>query len=196
MAVKEISFPHSLVSEDSEQRRHEFETEVELFKRLEHRHVVGYIAAHIECEARMMYCFQEYVQGGSIANMLEQFGCFSEPLVRRYTHQILLGLQYLHSCKAAHRDLKGANLLVSRDGCVQVSDFGTSKALRQASNAISDGMKPLKGSIYWMAPEVIKSEEGCGRRADIGSVGCTVTEMSQAVIPVQTSTTTALLCSP
>ena len=41
--------------------------------------------------------------GGSIASMLSRFGKFSEELVRNYTHQLLLGLEYLHEQKIVHR---------------------------------------------------------------------------------------------
>lgn len=48
-------------------------------------------------------------------------GKFSEELVRNYTRQLLLGLQYLHGSKVVHRDLKGGNVLVTRDGVVKLA---------------------------------------------------------------------------
>eukprot|EP00873_Tetraselmis_striata_P025957 jgi/Tetstr1/446221/TSEL_033765.t1 len=63
---------------------------------------------------------------------------------------------------------------VTRDGRVKLADFGASKAYHEAT--ITDGMKSIRGSVFWMAPEVIKGT-GYGRRADIWSVGCTVIEM-------------------
>ena len=49
------------------------------------------------------------------------FGKFSEDLVRNYTRQLLLGLEYLHGCRVCHRDLKGGNVLVTRDGVVKLA---------------------------------------------------------------------------
>jgi mitogen-activated protein kinase kinase kinase len=60
------------------------------------------------------------------------------------------------------------------DGIVKLADFGASKAYRDAT--ITDGMRSLRGSVFWMAPEVIRGT-GYGRKADIWSLGCTVIEM-------------------
>ena len=73
----------------------------------------------------------EWVPGGSIKNLITKFGKFEVnlDLVRTYAHQILNGLNYLHSKDIIHRDLKCANLLVDTEGRVKLSDFGASKKL-------------------------------------------------------------------
>lgn len=63
----------------------------------------------------------------------------SEDLVRNYTRQLLLGLEYLHTQRIVHRDLKGGNVLISRDGVVKLADFGASKSYSDAT--ITDCMK-------------------------------------------------------
>ncbi|KAG2486893.1 hypothetical protein HYH03_014487 [Edaphochlamys debaryana] len=74
----------------------------------------------------------------------------------------------------------GGNVLVSRDGVVKLADFGASKAYRD--HTITDCMKSVRGSVFWMAPEVIRGT-GYGRRADIWSLGCTVIEMLTGAHP-------------
>ncbi|EFJ10054.1 hypothetical protein SELMODRAFT_128824, partial [Selaginella moellendorffii] len=159
------------------------EREIDLYKQLRHRHIVGYIAMEQDEANNLLYIFLEYVSGGSIQSMLERFGRFSESLVRIYTRQLLLGLEYLHANKIVHRDIKGGNVLVDADGVVKLADFGASKVNKAFHDpTITDGCKSIRGSVFWMAPEVIKGD-GYGRRADIWSVGCTVIEMLTATHP-------------
>jgi len=71
--------------------------------------------------------FLEYVPGGSVAALLNNYGAFEEALVRNFCRQILTGLNYLHEREIIHRDIKGANILVDNKGGIKISDFGISK---------------------------------------------------------------------
>lgn len=104
--------------------------------------------------------------------MIQKYAPLSEQLIRLYTKQILKGLEYLHSHQLIHRDIKAANVLVDRKGVCKLSDFGTAKMIF----GMDEKLNSLKGTVNWMAPEVIK-QSGYGRYADIWSVGCTVYEM-------------------
>merc|ERR1712217_753198 len=75
-----------------------------------------------------------------------------------------------------HRDVKSANVLVGLDARVKLADFGCSKRTTDTLN------HTMKGSIPWMAPEVI-TNTGYGRRADIWSFGCVIIEMATASNP-------------
>ncbi|KAJ7295881.1 hypothetical protein O6H91_Y157300 [Diphasiastrum complanatum] len=156
------------------------EREISLYKKMRHKHIVGYVHMEKDEASGSLYIFLEYVSGGSIQSMLERFGRFSEPLVKVYTRQLLLGLEYLHKNKVVHRDIKGGNVLVDAAGVVKLADFGASKAFHDPM--MTDGCRSIRGSVFWMAPEVIKGD-GYGRRADIWSVGCTVIEMLTATHP-------------
>ena len=83
------------------------------------------------------------------------------------------GLAYLHSMRTVHRDIKGANLLVEKNGRIKLADFGMAKQMVEHMSFT----RSFKGSAFWMAPEVIR-QRGHGVAADIWSVGCTVLEMA------------------
>jgi serine/threonine protein kinase len=96
---------------------------------------------------------------------------------RRLVKQMLQGVDYLHSRMIVHRDIKGANVLVTDSGVAKLADFGCSKQLAgMCTVSLEDSMKIIRGSVPWMAPEVIK-QAGHGRSADIWSVGATMIEM-------------------
>lgn len=86
------------------------------------------------------------------------------------------GLIYLHENKVVHGDLKGANVLVDKDGKVKLTDFGCSK-LFENSFSQSDFTGVVRGSLGWMAPEILQGK-GIRRKADIWSLGCLIIEMA------------------
>ncbi|KAG6879977.1 hypothetical protein C0992_008570 [Termitomyces sp. T32_za158] len=121
--------------------------------------------------------FLEYVPGGSVTALLRNYGAFEEPLVKNFVRQILEGLNYLHERDIIHRDIKGANILVDNKGGIKISDFGISKKVDDNLLTGNRVNRPsLQGSVFWMAPEVVKQSVRT-RKADIWSVGCLVVEM-------------------
>ena len=123
----------------------------------------------------------EYISGGSIKSLLNKFGPFDEKTIKVYTRQILNGLLYLHSNKIIHMDIKAANILVSSEGTVKLSDFGCSSNL-DFSKTTSQQMETIRGSLPWMAPEVINNMS-YSLKSDIWSLGCTIIEMASAKSP-------------
>lgn len=155
------------------------EAEVSLLQDLNHPNIVRYLGTERTQDA--LNIFLEYVPGGSIASLLAKFGSFQESVVRVYTKQILQGLLYLHGQGVIHRDIKGANILVANTGLVKLADFGASKKIEGLAT-MESGFKSVKGTPYWMAPEVITAT-GHGKQADIWSVACTVIEMATGKPP-------------
>lgn len=92
--------------------------------------------------------------------------------------QILLGLQYLHDQGVIHRDIKGANILTTKDGKVKLADFGVSTS----TLAGADKEAQVVGTPYWMAPEIIQLS-GATPASDIWSLGCTVIELLEGKPP-------------
>ncbi|KAK1935056.1 Mitogen-activated protein kinase kinase kinase 2 [Phytophthora citrophthora] len=167
MAVKEI-----LISEETETAVREATREVELLRSLKHENIVKYLGCHVDTKAQTLSIFTEWVPGGSLEHNRKLFGG-NERVVRRFTHQLLSGVAYLHSKNIIHHDIKPANILVDQNGVVKIADFGSSRLINSATMA-SGSTRSLHGTPNYMAPEVIKQTAGRSQKADIWSIGCTV----------------------
>ncbi|KAI9183954.1 ATP binding [Blastocladiella emersonii ATCC 22665] len=209
MAVKQVELPADGVggAEVAERKVRMVEAlqhEISFLKEIRHTHIVRYLGSRIE--GSYFNIFLEYVPGGSIHGLLQQWNALPEPIVQAYLRQVLLGLAYLHEREIIHRDIKAANILVDNNGCVKISDFGISKRVGPeglvsvvgglkadaaeadetgagagAANKASVGLS-LQGSVYWMSPEVVKHMRYT-RKSDVWSVGCLVIEMCTASHP-------------
>lgn len=182
VAVKQIVLDTSdqLTTEKEYQKFHE---EVDLLKTLKHVNIVTYLGTCLE--DNILSIFMEFVPGGSISSIINRFGPLPEIIFCKYTKQILQGVAYLHANCVVHRDIKGNNVMLMPNGIVKLIDFGCARRLAwvSLSGAQSEMLKSVRGTPYWMAPEVI-NESGYGRKSDIWSVGCTVFEMATGKPPL------------
>jgi len=125
----------------------------------------------------------EFVECGSLADLIKKHGgCFTETIIAVYIKQVLRGLEYLHARHVIHRDIKGANILTTREGVVKVADFGVAANLENGS-FYNNNTDSNAGTPYWMAPEVIKIEPKITTACDIWSLGCTVFELFKGSPP-------------
>ncbi|KAK7196910.1 protein kinase [Novymonas esmeraldas] len=96
---------------------------------LQHHRIVRFLGFQFSGEGRLCL-LMEYVAGGTLQTLIKNFGAFEENVIRLYALQILEGLQYLTRKGVVHGDLKSANILVSEQSSVKLTDFGTSRFLR------------------------------------------------------------------
>ncbi|XP_048334926.2 mitogen-activated protein kinase kinase kinase 3 isoform X1 [Ziziphus jujuba] len=173
-AIKEVR----LVSDDqtSKESLKQLHQEIYLLSQLSHPNIVRYYGSELAEDTLSVYL--EYVSGGSIHKLLQEYGSFKEPVIQNYTRQITSGLAYLHGRNTVHRDIKGANILVDPNGEVKLADFGMAKHITNCSSMLS-----FKGSPYWMAPEVVMNTNGYSLAVDIWSLGCTILEMATSKPP-------------
>ena len=183
LAVKEVD-----CSRAGEAAIRDLESEIKMLQLLRHPNIVAYYGVQRHSGVSVLV---EYCAGGSIASVIANFGALNEKVVRSYTRQILCGLDYLHKHCIVHRDVKCANVLLDADGNCKVADFGASKNLSQING---EGQMSMKGTPFFMAPEVVLQND-VGRQSDLWSVGCCVVEMATSKPPFsgQFSNVAALL---
>jgi mitogen-activated protein kinase kinase kinase len=188
LAVKQVETPSPGANSQNDARKKSMidalKREISLLRDLQHPNIVQYLGA--SSSADHLNIFLEYVPGGSVQTMLNSYGALREPLIRSFVRQIVTGLAYLHGREIIHRDIKGANILVDNKGGIKISDFGISKKI-EASNLLNGAgnnknRPSLQGSVFWMAPEVVK-QTSYTRKADIWSLGCLVVEMMTGTHP-------------
>lgn len=177
LAVKEVEVNPKAAQGDKNKMKElvaALDQEIDTMQHLDHVNIVQYLGC--ERKETSISIFLEYIPGGSIGSCLRKHGKFEESVVASLTRQTLSGLAYLHREGILHRDLKADNILLDVDGTAKISDFGISKKTDNIYG--NDKTNSMQGSVFWMAPEVIRSQgEGYSAKVDIWSLGCVVLEM-------------------
>ncbi|KAM0428050.1 hypothetical protein ACHAQK_011790 [Fusarium lateritium] len=177
LAVKEVEVNPKAAGGDKSKMKElvaALDQEIDTMQHLDHINIVQYLGC--ERKETSISIFLEYISGGSIGSCLRKHGKFEESVVSSLTRQTLSGLAYLHREGILHRDLKADNILLDLDGTCKISDFGISKKTDNIYG--NDKTNSMQGSVFWMAPEVIRSQgEGYSAKVDIWSLGCVVLEM-------------------
>lgn len=106
----------------------------------------------------------------------------AEDQIAYVVRETLKGIHYLHHVGKIHRDIKGANILLTEDGDVKLADFGVSAQI----TATMSKRKSFIGTPYWMAPEVaaVERKGGYNHQCDIWAIGITAIELAELQPPM------------
>jgi serine/threonine protein kinase len=125
----------------------------------------------------------EYVEGGSLADLISGRGRLSAEEVVAFGKQACAGLQHAHERGLVHRDVKPQNLLVGADGTLKVTDFGIAFS-SEATRMTMDGT--ILGTVAYLAPEQVNAED-VGTAVDVYGLGAVLYEALTGRLPVQVS---------
>jgi formylglycine-generating enzyme required for sulfatase activity/tRNA A-37 threonylcarbamoyl transferase component Bud32 len=158
---------------DHPQAVERFRREVKAAARLSHPNIVA--AFDAEQVGDTHFLVMEYVEGTSLAQVVEQEGPLPVALACDYIRQAALGLQHAHEQGMAHRDLKPHNLMVTPNGLVKILDFGLARlATETAKGPALTQDNVVMGTPDYIAPEQATDARRADIRADIYSLGCTL----------------------
>jgi len=159
--------------------------EIGILKRVRHKNVIQLY--EVIDTPRQIFLIMEYSDGGELFDYIVAHTRVKEPDACRFFHEIVEGVDYLHSKSVIHRDLKPENLLMQRHKDrwrVKVIDFGLSNTC--------DGGRLLKtacGSPCYASPEMIAGHKYVGALADIWSMGVILFALVCGYLPFEDSST-------
>ncbi|KAE8601444.1 hypothetical protein XENTR_v10013670 [Xenopus tropicalis] len=154
--------------------------EIIMMKDCKHTNIVAYFGSYLRRD-KLWICM-EFCGGGSLQDIYHVTGPLSEQQIAYVSRETLQGLYYLHSKGKMHRDIKGANILLTDNGHVKLADFGVSAQI----TATIAKRKSFIGTPYWMAPEVaaVERKGGYNQLCDIWAVGITSIELAELQPPM------------
>ena len=154
--------------------------EVRLLASLNHKNVIGYREAFYDQNSNTLNIVMEYADDGDLStkikNSLRDKCYFDEYTIWTTLIQILEGLKYLHNSDIIHRDLKSANIFLTKKGIIKIGDLNVSKIIGK-NMAITQ-----TGTPYYASPEVW-NDNPYDYKCDIWSAGCIIYEMASLKMP-------------
>ncbi|XP_063236828.1 mitogen-activated protein kinase kinase kinase kinase 5-like isoform X13 [Bacillus rossius redtenbacheri] len=154
--------------------------EILMMKDCRHPNIIAYYGSYLRRD-KLWICM-EYCGGGSLQDIYHITGPLTEQQISYMCRETLHGLAYLHSMGKMHRDIKGANILLTENGDVKLADFGVSAQITATINK----RKSFIGTPYWMAPEVaaVERKGGYNQLCDIWAIGVTAIELAELQPPM------------
>uniref|UniRef100_A0AAA9TIU9 non-specific serine/threonine protein kinase n=1 Tax=Bos taurus TaxID=9913 RepID=A0AAA9TIU9_BOVIN len=165
--IKEIN-----ISRMSNKEREESRREVAVLANMRHPNIVQYRESFEENGS--LYIVMDYCEGGDLFKRINaQKGVlFQEDQILDWFVQICLALKHVHDRKILHRDIKSQNIFLTRDGTIQLGDFGIARVL----NSTVELARTCIGTPYYLSPEICENKP-YNNKSDIWALGCVLYEM-------------------
>jgi len=164
----------------SEKEKQNAVNEIRILASINHPNVIGYKEAFFENKEGCLCIVMELADGGDLLQGIEKHKKgrtkFTEKTIWHYFIQIVRGLKALHDLKIVHRDIKCANIFITKDGVIKLGDLNVSKVAKRGL------LSTQTGTPYYASPEVWK-DQPYNHLSDIWSLGCVLYEMCTLLPP-------------
>lgn len=161
------------------------QNEIKILKKLRHRHIIQFYRIHHE-DGRL-FLIMDLAERGSLADAIlgnslhdnnsndnDKNGWSTKA---RIAHEIARGLEYIHQESVVHRDLKSANVLLTRHMEVKLADFGLAQVKSMSSASKSSTAAGIAGTLRWIAPELF-DKPVYSTKSDVYALGVVMWEMA------------------
>ncbi|KAF9168685.1 hypothetical protein DFQ26_002585 [Actinomortierella ambigua] len=151
--------------------------EIAILQQLRHRYIIQYFES-LEHDGHT-YILMDLAEKGSLASAIDRGEVADWPTKTRIAHEIARGLEYIHCRDILHRDLKTANVLLTRFMEVKLCDFGLAKVKTISASSSSAGSTgAFKGTLRWAAPEALDIRPKYSRKSDVYALGMVMWAMA------------------
>ncbi|GFW05921.1 hypothetical protein TNCV_3443901 [Trichonephila clavipes] len=157
--------------------------EIKILQLLKHENVVNLIEI---CRTKasafnrskstffLVFDFCEHDLAGLLSNVNVKFSLGEIKMVMK---QLLNGLYFIHSNKILHRDMKAANILITKSGVLKLADFGLARAFSVTKNGQPNRYTNRVVTLWYRPPELLLGERNYGPPVDMWGAGCIMAEM-------------------
>lgn len=145
--------------------------EISLLKELDHPNIVRLM--DVLYNETKLYLVFEYLSQDLKQYMDQLSQGLPVLLAKSYLRQLLQGIQYCHSHRVLHRDLKPQNLLIDCNGSIKLADFGLARAVGIPMRTYTHEIITL----WYRPPEVLLGSKWYSSSVDVWSIGCIFSEM-------------------
>lgn len=156
--------------------------EIRILASINHPNVISYKEAFFDDDSESLCIVMEYADGGDLYQKILEYKKKSTYMSENFLWHLLTkltrALKALHDLDIMHRDLKSANVFLTKDGRVKLGDMNVSKVAKEAMNHTQTG------TPYYASPEVWK-DEPYHVKSDIWSLGCVLYEAASLKPPFQ-----------
>lgn len=148
-----------------------FQQEAHLAAKLSHNNIVQ--AIDVGSAGPLNYFVMEYIEGENLRERLDKGHIFDEKEAIDIILQIAQALQHAHRRGLIHRDVKPANIVLTKEGIAKLSDLGLARETADAEQAMKEKGVAM-GTPFYIAPEQIYGDLDVDGRADMYSLGATL----------------------